>query len=129
MPPDGGNRTPLALSYSWGQAGLEAQNEGYLKAPRSEGERQPFHGYYFKILTEQGKHAPGGAYNYIINGNMIGGFGLVAWPADYGDSGVMTFVVNQQRRVYQKDLGEKTDEIVNNMKAYDPDPTWKLSRE
>jgi Protein of unknown function (DUF2950). len=120
---------PNAEESPLGPVFAEAQNEGYLKAPRSEGERQPFHGYYFKILTEQGKHAPGGAYNYIINGNMIGGFGLVAWPADYGDSGVMTFVVNQQGRVYQKDLGEKTDEIAKNMKAYDPDPTWKLSRE
>src|SRR5205814_5977541 len=120
---------PNAEESPLGPVFAEAQNEGYLKAPRSEGERQPFHGYYFKILTEQGKHAPGGAYNYIINGNMIGGFGLVAWPADYGDSGVMTFIVNQQGRVYQKDLGEKTDEIAKNMKAYDPDPTWKLSRE
>jgi hypothetical protein len=107
----------------------DAQNEGYLKAPRQEGERQPFHGYYFKILTEQGKHAPGGAYNFIINGNMIGGFGLVAWPADYGDTGIMTFIVNQQGRVYQKDLGEKTNEIASNMKAYDPDQGWKPSRE
>lgn len=118
-----GEESPLGPVFA------DAQNEGYLKAPREEGERQPFHGYYFKILTEQGKHAPGGAYNYIINGNMIGGFALVAWPADYGDSGVMTFIVNQQGRVYQKDLGEKTGEIAENMKAYDPDPTWKASKE
>jgi hypothetical protein len=118
-----GEESPLGPVFA------EAQNEGYLKAPRKEGERQPFHGYYFKILTEQGKHAPGGAYNYIINGNMIGGFGLVAWPADYGDSGVMTFIVNQQGRVYQKDLGEKTNEIANNMTAYNPDPTWKPSKD
>jgi hypothetical protein len=118
-----GEESPLGPVFA------EAQNEGYLKGPRNENERQPFHGYFFKILTEQGKHAPGGAYNYIINGNMIGGFGLVAWPADYSDSGVMTFMVNQQGKVYQKDLGEKTDEIVKNMKAYDADPTWKLSRE
>jgi hypothetical protein len=120
--PDG-DESPLGPLFA------EAQNEGYLNGSRNENERQPFHGYYFKILTEQGKHAPGGAYNYIINGNMIGGFGLVAWPADYGDSGIMTFVVNQQGKVYQKDLGEKTDELVKNMKAYDPDPTWKVSRE
>jgi len=118
-----GDESPLGPVFA------EAQNEGYLKAPRKEGERQPFHGYYFKILTEQGKHAPGGAYNYIVNGNMIGGFALVAWPADYDDSGIMTFIVNQQGRVYQKDLGEKTDEIVKNMKAYDPDQSWKVSRE
>jgi hypothetical protein len=60
---------------------------------------------------------------------MIGGFALVAWPADYSDSGVMTFIVNQQGRVYQKDLGEKTGGIAENMKAYDPDPTWKVSKE
>ena len=118
-----GQESPLGPVFA------EAQNEGYLKAPRNENERQPFHGYFFKILTEQGKHAPGGAYNYIINGNMIGGFALVAWPADYGDSGIMTFIVNQQGKVYQKDLGEKTDEIVKNMKAYDPDQGWKVSRE
>lgn len=118
-----GDESPLGPVFA------DAQNEGYLKAPRQDGERQPFHGYYFKILTEQSKHAPGGAYNYIINGNMIGGFALVAWPADYGDSGIMTFMVNQQGRVYQKDLGEETDEIVNNMKAYDPDQGWKPSRE
>jgi hypothetical protein len=118
-----GEESPLGPVFA------EAQNEGYLKGPRNENERQPFHGYFFKILTEQGKHAPGGAYNYIINGNMIGGFALVAWPADYGDSGIMTFIVNQQGRVYQKDLGEKTDEIVKNMRAYDPDQGWKPSRE
>ena len=59
---------------------------------------------------------------------MIGGFALVAWPADYGDSGIMTFIVNQQGKVYQKDLGENTNEIAKNMKVYDPDPSWKLSR-
>jgi hypothetical protein len=118
-----GQESPLGPLFA------EAQNEGYLKEPRNESEQQPFHGYYFKILTEQGKHAPGGAYNFIINGNMIGGFALVAWPADYDNSGVMTFIVNQQAKVYQKDLGQKTDEIVNNMKAYDPDPSWKASRE
>jgi hypothetical protein len=66
---------------------------------RSTGEKagpQPFHGYFFKVLTRQGKHAPGGKYNYVINGNMIGGFALVAWPAEYGQSGIMTFIVNQQ---------------------------------
>jgi hypothetical protein len=118
-----GEESPLGPVFA------ETQNEGYLKGPRNENERQPFHGYFFKILTEQGKHAPGGAYSYLINGNMIGGFALVAWPADYGDSGVMTFIVNQQGKVYQKDLGEKTEQIAENMKAYEPDPTWKLSRE
>ena len=87
----------------------------------------PFHGYHFKILTCQAKSAPGGKYNYIINGNMIGGFALVAWPAEHGETGVMTFIVNQQGRVYQKDLGAKTASIVSGMKAYDPDKTWTVS--
>ncbi len=103
----------------------EAEAAGYRK--KNENERQPFHGYYFRILTRQGKNAPGGAYDYIINGNMIGGFALIAWPAKYRDSGVMTFIVNQQGRVYQKDLGERTNEIAEGIKSYDPDKTWSLS--
>ena len=81
----------------------------------------------FKILTRQGKHAPGGKYDYIVNGNMIGGFALVAWPAEYGQSGIMTFIVNQQGRVYQKDLGPQTAKTVGKMRAYDPDKTWTIS--
>lgn len=108
----------------------QAQSEGYFpKEGSSEAAPEPFHGYYFKILTRQGKNAPGGKYDYVINGNMIGGFAMVAWPADYGDSGVMTFIVNQQGRVYQKDLGDATLEIVAKMNTYDPDSTWKVSRE
>ncbi len=105
-----------------------AQGEGYsLKSRKSDSEPQPFHGYYFKILTRQGKHAPGGKYDYIINGNMIGGFALVAWPADYGQSGIMTFIVNQQGRVYQQDLGEKTAKLARKLNTYDPDANWRLS--
>ena len=103
----------------------DAQAEGYRKS--ADGGPQPFHGYYFKILTRQGKHAPGGAYDYIINKNMIGGFALVAWPAEYDETGVMTFIVNQQGRVYQKDLGSQTSKLANSMKAYDPDSTWRVS--
>jgi Protein of unknown function (DUF2950) len=103
-----------------------AQREGYLKDEQSD-EPQPLHGYLFKILTRQGKHAPGGAYDYIINGNMIGGFALVAWPSDYGDTGIMTFIINQQGKVYQKDLGKDTESIVKKMKAYDLDPSWTRS--
>src|SRR5262245_10997039 len=106
----------------------DAQSEGYFrKLSATDSGPQPFHGYLFKILTRQGKHAPGGKYDYIINGNMIGGFALVAWPAEYGDSGVMTFIVNQQGRVYQKDLGENTAKIAQKMKAYDPEPGWRVS--
>lgn len=108
----------------------DAQEEGYFeKKSDPDSEPQPFHGYYFKILTRQGKHAPGGKYNYVINGNMIGGFAMVAWPADYGDSGIMTFIVNQQSRVYQKDFGPRTAKAAKKITDYDPDPSWKVSRE
>jgi hypothetical protein len=118
-----GDESPLGPLVAYAQA------QGYSPEQREEdeAERGPYHGYYFKILTSQGKHAPGGKYDYVINGNMIGGFALVAWPAEYGESGVMAFIVNQQGRVYQKDLGEKTAKIVKKMRAYDPDPSWKLS--
>jgi hypothetical protein len=108
----------------------EAQGEGYFGGGFPPGlEPKPFHGYFFKILTGQGKHAPGGKYSYIINGNMIGGFAMVAWPAEYGESGVMTFIVNQQGRVYQKDLGHSTSKLAPKMSAYDPDPSWRISAE
>lgn len=84
----------------------------------------PYHGYYFKILTRQGKHAAGGKYNYLINGRMIGGFALVAWPAEWGNTGVMTFVVNQQGRIYQKNLASKTVKIARAITTYDPDDSW-----
>ncbi|MGD0258784.1 MAG: DUF2950 domain-containing protein [Verrucomicrobiota bacterium] len=111
-----------------GPLAADAAAEGYsqAKTPPGDGPR-PFHGYLFKILTRQGKNAPGGKYDYIINGNMIGGFALVAWPAEYGQSGVMTFIVNQQGRVYQKALGPQTAKTVGKMKAYDPDKTWTIS--
>lgn len=89
-------------------------------------EKAPYHGYYFKILTEQGKHAPGGKYNYVINGRMIAGFGLVAWPAEWGNTGVMTFIVNQQGKVYQRNLGKNTAKIAAAMKTFDPDDRWTV---
>jgi hypothetical protein len=82
----------------------------------------PLRGYYFKILTRQGENPPGGAYDYVINGNMIAGFALVAYPADYGNTGIMTFVVNHRGVVQQKDLGPFTG-----MDAYDPDDTWTVA--
>ena len=95
-------------SSPFGPLVTSARAEGY--GPRRDGEApQPFHGYFFRILTsEQGPHAPGGQYDYIINGNMIGGFALVAHPARWGESGIMTFIVNQQGKVYQRDLGPDT---------------------
>jgi Protein of unknown function (DUF2950) len=99
--------------------------EGYHRAAKMLNDEQaPYHGYYFKILTGQGKHAPGGKFSYIINGRMIAGFALVAWPAEWADTGVMTFVVNQQGKVYQKNLGSKTARVAKAMTIYDPDETW-----
>jgi len=103
----------------------QARVDGYRRTAKMLNDEQaPYHGYYFKILTCQGKHAPGGKYNYIINGRMIAGFALVAWPAEWGNTGVMTFIVNQQGKVYQKNLGLKTAKIAKAMTAYDPDDTW-----
>jgi hypothetical protein len=86
---------------------------------------QPYHGYFYNILKKQGPNAPGGAYDYVVNGEMIGGFALVAYPASYGASGVMTFIVNQDGKVYQKNLGKDTVKIAEAMRTFDPDKTWK----
>jgi len=86
---------------------------------------RPFHGYYFRILTRQGRHAPGGAKNYIVNGKMTGGFAFVAYPAEYRSSGVMTFIVSIDGAIYQKDLGPKTALRARTLAQYDPDRTWK----
>ena len=104
-----------------------AQAEGYKDIGKAKAKPQPFHGYYFKILTRQGKAAPAGAYNYVINGHLLGGFAAVAWPAEYGESGIMTFIVNQQGRVYQKDLGPKTGKLAPAMSEYNPGPGWTIS--
>ncbi len=102
-----------------------ARTEGYgRKDTGAAPQRAPYHGYHFKILTRQGAHAPGGKYNYIINGNMIGGFALIAYPDKWGSSGIMTFIVNQQGRVYQKNLGPKTSASAGAISEFDPDPTW-----
>jgi hypothetical protein len=103
----------------------QARVDGYHRTAKMLNDEQaPYHGYYFKILTRQGKHAPGGKYDYIINGRMIAGFSLVAWPAEWGNTGVMTFIVNQQGKVYQKNLGSKTVKIANAMTIYDPNDAW-----
>ena len=108
----------------------QARGEGYRQQTRIlTDEQSPYHGYYFRILIQQGKHAPGGKYNYIINGHMIAGFALVAWPAEWDNTGVMTFIVNQRGKVYQKCLGAKTPAIAKAITAYDPDTTWRLAKE
>jgi hypothetical protein len=106
-----------------GQLLVQAKAEGYSKK-EAKGTPVPYHGYYYRILKAQGKNAPGGAYNYVINGNMIGGFAVVAYPAKYGNSGVMTFIVNHDGTVYQKNLGNNTAKIAKAMTKYDPDKTW-----
>lgn len=97
-----------------------AAEEGY----RRGASRTPYHGYYYRMLYKQGKNAKGGAREYFKDGLLTEGFGLVAWPAEYQVSGVMTFIVNQDGTVFQKDLGDKTDEIISTMMAFDPDLTW-----
>jgi hypothetical protein len=113
-----------------GELVAQARMEGYRKEKSVFKEQPvPFHGYYFKILTQQGAHAPGGKYDYIINGNMVGGFGLAAFPSNWGKSGVMTFIVNQQGKVYQKNLGPDTLKTTQEMQSYDPDETWTPVKE
>jgi hypothetical protein len=109
----------------------EASAKGYFgerPAGQPAGPR-PFQGYFFHTLTRQGPDVPGGRYDYVINGNMIAGFALIAWPAKYGSSGVMTFVVNHQGKVYQKDLGPNTDQIARRITEYNPDASWKLVKD
>jgi len=104
-----------------GELIAEATKQGY----RVGGGRTPFHGYYFKILTKQGAAAAGGELEYIVNGKMIGGFALVAYPAEYRNSGVMTFIVNHAGTVFQKDLGPNTAQVAERMTAFNPDKTWR----
>ena len=92
---------------------------------KNKSEPQPYHGYYYKMLYKQGKSAKGGEYYYIVDGKMIGGFALVAYPAVYATTGVMTFIVNQDGEVYEKNLGKKTEELAEAMMSYNPDNTWK----
>ncbi|HXX35272.1 MAG TPA: DUF2950 domain-containing protein [Thermodesulfobacteriota bacterium] len=105
----------------------KAATEGY-SGERPVGRRSPYHGYYYRILKAQGKYASGGEYDYVVKGKMIGGFALVAYPAEYGNSGVMTFIVNQEGVVYEKNLGEDTEKVAATMKKFDPDKTWKKAK-
>ena len=114
-PSSDGEQSPL------GELAAQASAEGYKVGAGSH----PYHGYYFRILTQQGPNAPGGTLNYVVRGKMIGGFALIAYPAEYGNSGVMTFLVNHAGTVYQKDLGDYTMRLVQRMNWFDPDQTWK----
>jgi Protein of unknown function (DUF2950) len=101
----------------------EAHAEGYVSHKQGTGPH-PFHGYYFRILTRQGKDAPGGRMNYLSHGNLTGGFALVAYPENWDQSGIMTFIVNQDGKIYQGNLGEQTARIAGSMKEYNPDGEW-----
>ncbi|MCH7224820.1 DUF2950 family protein [Haloferula sp. A504] len=100
---------------------LVAEKAEYLK-DRKPGD--PYYGYYYKILRGQGDAAPGGAYDYVINGNMIAGYAMLAWPADYGKSGIMSFIVNHQGKVFDRDLGPGTAKAAEAITAYQPDDNW-----
>lgn len=112
----GGPQSPL------GSAFVQARAEGY--APGSSDKPQPFHGYYYRILDGQGPAAKGGAYDYVVNGKMIGGFALVAYPATYGVSGITTFVVNQDGVVFQNDLGANTTAVAAKITRFNPGKGW-----
>jgi hypothetical protein len=102
----------------------DARAEGYSRSG-SKQKPIPYHGYYFRMLKAQGKNAAGGAYDYVVKGKMIGGFAVIAFPAKYGNSGVMTFLVNHEGVVLQKNLGKNTEQIAKAIKKFDPDKTWK----
>jgi hypothetical protein len=110
-----GDDSPVAANFA------KAVAEGYGK---KGGAPQPYHGYFYKILLAQGPDARGGAHDYVLHGIMIGGFALVGWPAEYGVSGIMTFIVNHDGVVYQKDLGSQTGVTAKAMTKFNPDKTW-----
>lgn len=105
----------------------EATKEGY-RPNTGKGQPRPYHGYYYRMLMAQGKDAHGGAYDYLVNGRLIGGFAVVAYPAKYRVSGVMTFIVNHDGTVYEKDLGKATSTEAARMVRFNPDQTWKKSQ-
>jgi Protein of unknown function (DUF2950) len=115
--PQGSPRSPLGPLVAYATA------EGYKVQPN---QHQPFYGYYFAILGKQGPEAKGGAKDYIVNGKMTQGFAVLAYPAQYRDSGIMTFIINQDGTLFQKDLGTTTNEVAAAMTAFNPDPTWKV---
>lgn len=103
-----------------GEPVAQALQDGYKQG-------HPYHGYYFKILKEQGPAAPLGAMNFVVKGTMIGGFALAAAPAQYGVTGIKTFIVSYEGVVYEKDLGVNTLTIFRNMESYNPDKTWRIT--
>jgi hypothetical protein len=119
-PADGEPQSPL------GPLVATAFLEGY--ANNQDSAPTPYRGYYYRILTRQGKNGPGGAKSYVVSGKMAGGFAFVAYPAEYRSSGVMTFIVNEDGVVYQRDLGKRTDALAKAMKEYNPDSSWQKAK-
>ena len=117
---------PEERESPFGDLVARAEAEGYDVDKSSS---EPFAGYYFRVLTAQGPAAKGGARSYIVDGEMSGGFGLIAYPAEYDRGGIMTFIVNQDGVVYQKDLGEDTIKVASELNVYDPDSTWAEVKE
>lgn len=115
------NAGPGEEESPFGALFAQASKEGYKRGDKPV----PYHGYYFKILTAQGNNVPGGSLDYIVRGRMIGGFAMVAYPARYGVSGIMTFLVNNNDIVYQKNLGKNTTKLAETMKTFNPDKSWK----
>ena len=102
----------------------EAADEGYTAKGKAKGESAPYHGYRYRLLTAQGPNAPGGAMDYVVGGHLLSGFGLIAYPAEYGNSGVMTFMINHQGELFQKDLGDKTHDVARSINTFDPGEGW-----
>lgn len=107
-----------------GELFANAQAKGQLKE-QAQGGPRPYFGYYYRILTSQGPDAPGGAYDYLVDGKLFGGHAAIAWPVSYGESGIMTFIVNHKGTVYEKDLGANTSELAAEITTFNPDKTWK----
>ena len=117
----GGETSPI------GPLAATATGEGYKRG--EPGKAAPYHGYYFRILKKQGKHAPGGKKDYVVDGHMTGGFAVIAYPAEYGVSGIMTFLINRNGILFQKDLGEKTEKLAAAIDSYDPDDSWRVEKD
>ena len=105
-----------------GEEFVDARAEGYLQPGAPKG--SPYHGYIYRLLKRQGPQAPGGAYEYEVNGELLGGFGLIAFPAEYGSSGIMSFIVNQDGVVYSRDLGPHTEHVAMGIVEFNPDSMW-----
>jgi Protein of unknown function (DUF2950) len=115
------DETPSPAGDLIAEATSEGAGEG---STLPNGKPTPFHGYYYRVLRSQGEHAPGGAKDYVVDGRMTGGFAILAWPAEYGRSGVMTFVASRRGTLYQSDLGEGTETAVKSVRSFDPGSNW-----